>query len=255
MFITDTHTHLYAEEFKPDLSELLKEAATLGVRRFFMPNIDRSSIDDMLALEKKYPGMCIPMMGLHPCYVKENWEEELATVVEWWTKRSFAAVGEIGIDLYWDQTFLEQQKIVFKKQVELANQKKVPIVIHTRDSFDVTIALLKETKKETPYGIFHCFTGTKEQAMEAIDMGFLLGIGGVVTYKNGGLDKFIHDIELKHIVLETDAPYLAPAPHRGKRNIPSYILKVAEKISELKKISVLEVATITTQNANHLFNT
>lgn len=245
MFLTDTHTHLYSADFAGDLDVLLKEADVLGVKRFYMPNIDSSSVEGMLELERKYPSVCIPMMGLHPCSVKENWKEELAAVEEWWKKRKFVAVGEIGIDLYWDKTFVEEQKIVFKRQVEIANEQNVPIVIHTRDSFDMTYELLQETKKNAPHGIFHCFTGNLEQAKKAIDMGFYLGIGGVVTFKNGGLDKVLPHIDLKHIVLETDAPYLAPAPFRGKRNIPAYLLKVAEKVSELKGVSVAEVARVT----------
>lgn len=253
MKLTDTHTHLYAGEFKSDLDDLLKEAIVQGIERFYLPNIEQSSVDGMLELEKKYPGVCIPMMGLHPCSVKENWREELAAVEAWWKKRKFVAVGEIGIDLYWDKTFVEEQKTAFMRQVEIANENNVPIVIHTRESFDMTYELLQQTPKKAPYGIFHCFTGTAAQAKKAIDMGFYLGIGGVVTFKNGGLDKVLPEIDLQHIVLETDAPYLAPVPHRGKRNIPSYLLKVAEKISEIKGISVAEVARITTENAQKIF--
>lgn len=253
MIIADTHIHLYAEEYKEDAEMLMKSANSMGVRKFFMPNIDSTSIEGMLELEKNFPGICIPMMGLHPCSVKENWKNEMKLVEEWLAKRSFVAVGEIGIDLYWDKTFLEEQKSAFRRQVELANQYKLPIVIHTRDSFDVTYDLLQEVKKEEPYGIFHCFTGTIEQAKKAIDMGFYLGIGGVVTFKNGGLDKVIPEIDLTHIVLETDGPYLAPVPYRGKRNEPAYILKVAEKISEIKGVSVEEVARITVQNTVRLF--
>lgn len=251
---TDTHTHLYAEEFDPDLTKLLEIAIAAGVERFFMPNIDSSSIVGMLNLEKTYPEKCFPMMGLHPCSVKENWKEEMAIVEEWLSKREFAAVGEMGIDLYWDKTFIEEQKTVFRMQVELANQYKLPIVIHTRDSFDVAYNLLKEIKKEEPCGIFHCFTGSAEQAKMVIDMGFYLGIGGVVTFKNGGLDKTLAEIDLTNIILETDAPYLAPAPFRGKRNEPVYLIKVAEKIAEIKKCSLEDVSLITSQNAGKIFN-
>ena len=251
---TDTHTHLYAEEFDPDLTKLLEIANAAGVERFFMPNIDSGSIEGMINLGKTYPEKCFPMMGLHPCSVKENWKKEMAIVEEWLSKRKFAAVGEMGIDLYWDKTFIEEQKTVFRVQVELANQYKLPIVIHTRDSFDVVYNLLKEIKKEEPCGIFHCFTGNAEQAKMVIDMGFYLGIGGVVTFKNSGLDKALADIDLKNIVLETDAPYLAPAPFRGKRNEPVYLIKVAEKIAEIKKCSLEDVSLITSQNAGKIFN-
>ena len=254
MKFTDTHTHLYAEEFEADLPNLIEVADISGVERFFMPNIDSSSIERMFNLEKTYPNKCIPMMGLHPCSVKENWKEEMAIVVDWLSKRKFAAVGEMGIDLYWDKTFLVEQKTVFRKQVELANHYRLPIVIHTRDSFDIACELLEETKKESPCGIFHCFTGSAEQAKRVIDMGFYIGIGGVVTFKNSGLDKTVAEIDLKNIVLETDAPYLAPVPFRGKRNEPIYIIKVAEKIAEIKKCSLEEVALITTQNAGKIFN-
>jgi len=192
-------------------------------------------------------------MGLHPCSVKENWKDELKIVEEWLAKRKFYDVGEMGIDLYWDKTFIEEQKIAFKRQVELANQYKLPIVIHTRDSFDVAVQLLKELKKEEPCGIFHCFTGNLQEAKQVTDMGFLLGIGGVVTFKNGGLDKIMDQIDLKNIVLETDAPYLAPAPFRGKRNEPNYILKVVERISEVKNIPVEEIIRITTENSKRVF--
>ena len=253
MIITDTHTHLYAEEFDADRDQLVDQAGVLGVQRFFMPNIDSTSIEPMLELEKKYPGKAFAMMGLHPCYVKENWKQELELVESWLNKRSFVAVGEIGIDLYWDKTFLEQQKEAFSLQIQMANERNLPIVIHTRDSFDVTYDLLVETKKEHPQGIFHCFTGTEEQAKKAIDLGFMLGIGGVVTFKNSGVDKAIENIPLEHIVLETDAPYLAPVPYRGKRNEPSYIVKVAERLSEIYKCSVMEVARVTTENSKKLF--
>lgn len=253
MKLTDTHIHLYAEDLKNDLPELLSASLKAEIDRFFMPNIDSTSIDEMLFLEKEYLGKCFPMMGLHPCSVKENWKSELRIVEEWLSKRKFAAVGEMGIDLYWDKTFIEEQKLVFKKQVELANHYHLPIVIHTRDSFNVAIELLNEIKKEMPCGIFHCFTGNSDQAKQVIDMGFYLGIGGVVTFKNGGLDKTLSEINLDNLVLETDAPYLTPVPFRGKRNEPAYLLKVAEKIAEIKKCTLEEVAKITTSNANKIF--
>ena len=253
MQLTDTHTHFYADEFNGLREQLMHDALTAGVSRFFLPNIDSSSIAPMLDLEKEFPGHFFPMMGLHPCSVKDNWKEEIKIVEEWLSKRKFSAVGEMGIDLYWDKTHFEEQKQAFIRQVEIANDYKLPIIIHTRESFDVTYDLLCTTKKEAPQGIFHCFTGTEEQAKKAIDMGFYLGIGGVVTFKNSGLDKSLAKISLDHLVLETDAPYLAPVPYRGKRNDPAYILKVAEKLSELKGVSVMEVARVTTENSRKIF--
>lgn len=253
MIFTDTHTHLYAEEFTSDRDLLIREAMDNGVQRFFLPNIDSAFVDSMLELEKKYPQHCFPMMGLHPCSVKENWKEELSLVEKYLGERKFAAVGEIGIDLYWDKTFVKEQEEVFRKQIEFANQYKLPIAIHSRESFEEICKILLETKKENPAGIFHCFTGNIDQAKRAIDLGFYLGIGGVVTFKNSGLDKVVAEIDLKHIVLETDAPYLAPVPFRGKRNLPSYILKVAEKIAEIKNCSIEEVAEVTTENSKQIF--
>jgi TatD DNase family protein len=251
--LTDTHTHLYSAEFMEDLDQLLQAAGARGIERFYMPNIDSTSIDRMLEVESRYPGKCFSMMGLHPCSVKAGWKEEMKIVEDHLSRRSFSAVGEMGIDLYWDRTFIEEQKIVFRQQVELANHYRLPVVIHTRDSFDVAVDLLLETKKEPPFGIFHCFTGTADQARRVIDLGFSLGIGGVVTFKNGGLDKVLPEIDLKHIVLETDAPYLAPVPHRGKRNEPAYLELIAEKIAAIKNIPVNEVAAITNANAEKIF--
>jgi TatD DNase family protein len=253
MVFTDTHTHLFSDELKPELDQLLGTAIDAGIERYFMPNIDSSSIEALFDVENKYPGKCFPMMGLHPCSVKENWRDELNIVEQWLSKRKFAAVGEMGIDLYWDKTFIDEQKIVFTRQVEMANEYKLPIVIHTRDSFEVAYELLQRTTKLEPCGIFHCFTGNAEQAKRVIDMGFYLGIGGVVTFKNGGIDKVLPEISMDNIVLETDSPYLAPVPFRGKRNDPVYLIKVAEKIAAIKEISVMEVANITTQNSKKIF--
>ncbi len=253
MIITDTHTHLYSEEFNGERDKLIADAITQGVERFFLPNIDSSSIEPMLEVERNYPGKVFPMMGLHPCYVKENWKEELLVVEHWLATRSFVAIGEIGIDLYWDKTFFEEQKKAFAYQIELANERKLPIVIHTRNSFQETLEVLMSTKKTAPQGIFHCFSGNEEDAKRVIGLGFKLGIGGVVTFKNSGVDKAIANIDLEHIVLETDAPYLAPVPFRGKRNDPAYILKVAEKISDIKGCSLMEVARITTENSIKIF--
>lgn len=251
--LTDTHIHLYASEFDEDRSALFQEAMEHGVNRFFLPNIDRTSIEPMLLLEQQFPQHCFPMMGLHPCYVKENWQEELSVVEEWWTKRSFCAIGEIGIDLYWDKTFLVEQQEVFARQIQLANRVNRPIVIHSRESFQEILAVLDEFPKAAPQGIFHCFSGTVEQAHEVIRRGFYLGIGGVVTFKKSGLDEVVKSIPLEHLVLETDGPYLAPTPHRGKRNIPSYLRLVAEKVAELKNCSVAAVADITTKNSVDIF--
>jgi TatD DNase family protein len=250
---TDTHTHLYASEFEADRSNMLHRAFDEGVRRIFLPNIDSSSIDAMLDLEAKHPTQCHAMMGLHPCSVKENYKEELALVEDWWIKRDFCAVGEIGMDLYWDKTFVKEQEDAFRFQIQLAVAKQRPFVIHCRDAFDEIFKVLEsEPLPEIP-GIFHCFTGNLEQAERAIKLGFVLGIGGVVTFKNGGLDKVLPYVGLEHLVLETDAPYLAPVPYRGKRNETSYITFIAEKIAELKECSLEEVAYATTQNSKRIF--
>ena len=251
---TDTHTHLYADEFNADREQLILAAIGAGVTRFFMPNIEAASIEGMLELEQKFPEHCFPMMGLHPCSVKENWESEMKIVEDWLAKRKFAAIGEMGIDLYWDKTFVEEQKEAFRRQVKLANHYKLPIVIHSRESFEMIYELLLETKKEEPYGIFHCFTGTEDQAKRAIDLGFYLGIGGVLTFKNSGLDKVVENIDLRHLVLETDAPYLAPTPNRGKRNLPVYLKLVAEKLAQLHGKTVDEIAGITTDNSRKIFS-
>jgi TatD DNase family protein len=253
MILTDTHTHLYAEEFDADRELLVKTAQLAGIQRFFLPNIDSSSIGPMLELEETFPENCFATMGLHPCSVKENWKEEMKLVEDWLSKRKFTAVGEMGIDLYWDKTFVEEQKTVFRRQVELANQYRLPILIHSRESFEMIYELLLATKKESPRGIFHCFTGNEDQARRAIDLGFYLGIGGVVTFKNSGLDKVVENIGLEHLVLETDSPYLAPTPHRGKRNLPEYLRLVAQKIAEVKATTVDEVAEVTTRNSKTIF--
>ena len=253
MIITDTHIHLYADEFAGDRNELIREAKNMGVQRFFLPNIDSGFVQAMFEVEKQYPENCFAMMGLHPCSVKENWKQELELVEKYLGERSFAGIGETGIDLYWDKKFVKEQEEVFKQQIILANQYRLPIIIHSRESFEEIYSILLETKKEAPHGIFHCFTGNAEQAKRAIDLGFYLGIGGVVTFKNSGLDKALDEIDLAYLVLETDGPYLAPVPFRGKRNQPSYILKVAEKIAEIKNTTLDEVARITTENSKVIF--
>ncbi|MBK8786498.1 MAG: TatD family hydrolase [Chitinophagaceae bacterium] len=251
--IVDTHCHLYLNEFKEDIAEVIKRAEAEGVHKFYLPAIDSSEIENMLLLETKFPGKCMAMMGLHPCYVKENYLEELAVVKTWLAKRKFAAVGEIGLDFYWDKTFVNQQYEAFRLQIELSLQYNLPIVIHTRDAMQECIDVVKEYKLKGIKGIFHCFGGTIENANEIIDAGFYLGIGGVLTYKKSGLAEVLDKIDLKHIVLETDSPYLTPVPFRGKRNESSYLKYVVEKLAEVKKVSVEEVAAITTANAEKIF--
>jgi TatD DNase family protein len=252
-FWVDTHAHIFSEEFKVDRADIVGRAIDAGVKRIYMPNIDHSSIDGMLELEEKYKGTCFSMMGLHPTSVKKGFERELYIIEEWLGKRKFEAVGEMGTDLYWDKTFWSEQQEAFRIQVGWAKKHKLPIVIHCRESIDETIALLEPLLTDGFTGVFHCFTGTLEQARKITSMGFYLGLGGVTTFKNGGIDKIIPDLELDNIVLETDSPFLAPVPHRGKRNEPSYIPIIAEKITGLKKISKEELQSITTRNALRLF--
>ena len=253
MIITDTHTHLYSEAFADDRNEMIQRAIDAGVSRFFIPAIDSTYTEAMLQLEKDFPLHVFLMMGLHPTSVKENYQEELALVEALLAKRDFYAIGEIGIDLYWDTSTLEIQKKAFKHQIQLAKKYKLPIVIHCRDAFDDIFEVLEEEKSDDLFGIFHCFTGTLEQAKRAISFNMKLGIGGVVTFKNGKIDQFLNLIELKHIVLETDSPYLAPKPYRGKRNESSYIIKVLEKLSELYALPQEKIAEITTQNSKDIF--
>ena len=253
MIITDTHTHLYSEAFDEDRTQMINRALEANVSRFFVPSIDSTYTDAMFELEKAFPENVFLMMGLHPTHVKENYLEELAHVEEMLSQRKFYAVGEIGIDLYWDKSTLDIQIKAFRQQINLAKQHKLPIVIHCRESFDEIFEVLEQEKSEDLFGIFHCFTGTLEQAQQAISYNMKLGIGGVVTFKNGKIDQFINQIDLKHIVLETDSPYLAPKPYRGKRNESLYINMVLEKLSELYGISKEEVARITTENSKQVF--
>ena len=233
MILTDTHTHLYADEFENDRTELIQNAIKKGVSRFFIPSIDSSYTNKMYELEHQFPENIFLMMGLHPCYVKENFEEELVHVETELAKRKFSAIGEIGIDLYWDKTTLAIQKIAFQRQIQWAKKYKLPINIHCRDAFDEIFEVLALEKSPELFGIFHCFSGNYEQALKAISYGMKLGIGGVVTFKNGKINQFLNQINISHIVLETDSPYLAPAPFRGKRNESSYITLVAQKLSEI----------------------
>ncbi|QHT66532.1 TatD family hydrolase [Rhodocytophaga rosea] len=249
----DTHAHIYAPEFDGDRKQMLERTFAAGVTRIYMPNIDHTSIEGMLALAKTYPDQCLPMMGLHPCYVNASFEKELQLVEDWLAKHPFSAVGEIGLDFYWSTEFRQQQEEAFRFQVKLAKKHQLPIVIHCRNSFDETVALLKEIGTEGVNGIFHCFTGNLSEASQVIGMGFLLGIGGVSTFKNGGLDQVLPHVALEHIVLETDSPYLAPVPFRGKRNETAYLPIVAQRVADLKQTSLEEVNRITTQNALALF--
>lgn len=254
MIITDTHTHLYSEAFDEDRKEMMQRALDGNVSRFFVPAIDSTYTKAMLHLEKEYPENVFLMMGLHPTHVKDNYKDELAHVEEILAKRKFCAVGEIGIDLYWDKTTLGIQQEAFRFQIKLAKQYKLPIVIHCRESFDEIFEILEEEKDDDLFGIFHCFTGTLEQAHQAISYNMKLGIGGVVTFKNGKIDKFLNQIDLEHIVLETDSPYLSPTPYRGKRNESSYINNVLKKVSKIYNVSETDVAKITTQNSQEIFS-
>ena len=251
--LTDTHTHLYSDAFKEDRPQMMQRALDLGIKRFFIPAIDSGYTNSMYALEKEYPDQVFLMMGLHPTSVKEDYEEELVHVEKQFQKRSFYAVGEIGIDLYWDTSTLDIQKIAFKRQIQLAKRYNLPIVIHCRNAFDEIFEVLETEKDDTLFGIFHCFTGTFEQAQKAMSYNMKLGIGGVITFKNGKIDTFLNQIPLEHIVLETDSPYLTPAPHRGKRNESSYLGLICKKVSELYNISEEEVARITTENSVKVF--
>jgi len=253
MIITDTHTHLYSEAFEKDQDEMMSRALNAGVSRFFVPAIDSTYTEAMYVLERKYPEHVFLMMGLHPTHVKEDYKEELTHVKTVLAQRKFVAVGEIGIDLYWDKSTLKQQQEAFRTQIQWAKDYKLPIVIHCRDAFDEVFEVLEEEKSEDLFGIFHCFTGTIEQAHRAISYNMKLGIGGVVTFKNGKIDQFLSQIDLSHIVLETDAPYLAPVPYRGKRNESAYILEVLEKLSLIYGKSKAQIARITTANSKDIF--
>jgi len=251
--LTDTHAHLYAKQFDDDRDVMLQRANKQGITRFYLPNIDKGSIAAMLELEAAHPDQCFAMMGIHPCSIKADYEVELAAAEEWLGKRSFCAVGEIGIDLYWDKTFLEEQKKAFITQLNWAKELRVPIVIHARDSLDILIDLVKQEKDERLQGIFHCFGGTLEQAQAIMDLEFYMGLGGVLTFKKANLGAVIKDVPLEHLVLETDAPYLSPVPHRGKRNESAYISIVANRLAEVKDMSLEEIAEVTTDNALKIF--
>lgn len=253
MMLIDTHTHLYLDNFDNDRNEMMARAAAEGVGKFYLPSIDSSETNRILKEEIDHPGKCFAMIGLHPCYVKENWQDELAHVQHWLSKRSFVAIGEIGLDLYWDSTFFEQQQTVFHQQIEWALQYQIPIVIHSRNATEHTMNIIQQYKSRGLRGIFHCFGGSYEEAMQIIDAGFYLGIGGVVTYKKAGLAEVLAQVPLKHLVLETDAPYLTPVPYRGKRNESSYLTYIAAKLAEIYNTGIEEVAAITTANAEAIF--
>lgn len=253
MLFIDTHCHLYLTEFKTDLDAVIKNANDSGIQKFYMPAIDSSVIEDLLATENKYPKQCFAMMGLHPCSVNGNYKHELATVENWLNCRSFAAIGEIGLDFYWDTSFTKQQYEVFEMQMQWALEKKLPVVIHTRNAMQQTIDCVKPFAAKGLTGIFHCFGDSIAMADKITGMNFYLGIGGVLTYKKSGLDEVVRQTDLKYIVLETDAPYLTPVPFRGKRNESSYIKIIAEKLGAVKNISLEEVASVTTANAEKVF--
>ena len=253
MNLIDTHTHLFSSQFDDDRHLIVQNAIEKGVSKMLLPNINSQTIDAMHKLCADFPTHCFPMMGLHPCDVKENYLEELQIVKSYLDKGSYVAVGEIGIDLYWDKSTLNIQQEAFKYQIQLAKKYKLPIVIHCREAFDEIFEVLETEKDDDLFGVFHCFTGNLEQAHQAISYNMKLGIGGVATFKNGKIDQFLNQINLKHIVLETDAPYLAPTPYRGKRNESVYIIKVLEKLSHIYNVSLEAIASITTQNSKEVF--
>ena len=254
MYFIDKHTHLYSTEFDTDRTEVVENAIKAGVKTLLLPNIDVASIEPMYSLCAEFPQNCFPMMGLHPGYVNENWENDLAQIKQALFEKKNYAVGEIGMDLYWDKTFIEEQKKAFRIQIEWAKELNLPIVIHAREAFDEIFEILDELNDATLTGVFHCFTGTLEQAHKIQSYGgFYLGIGGVLTYKKSELPTVLAEIPLEQLVLETDAPYLPPTPHRGKRNESQFLLHVAEKVAEVKNCSLMEVARITSENAEKLF--
>ena len=253
MILVDTHCHLYSEEFDDEIDAIIDRAKNLGVTKFYLPAIDSTSLQAMLALEARYPNTCFAMMGLHPCYVKENYKIELQIVADQLAKRPFVAVGEIGLDFYWDKTFAVQQYEAFELQMQWALDKKLPIVIHTRNAMQETINMVAPFAAKGLTGIFHCFSGSYESAKQITDFNFMLGIGGVITYKNAGLSEALKDIPNEFLVLETDAPYLTPVPFRGKRNESSYLQYIIEKLADTKQISLEEMASITTANAERVF--
>ncbi len=251
--IIDTHAHLYLEEFEKDIESVIDHSKENGVSQIYLPAINSETHEAMVALSNRYPAYCKPLIGLHPCYVKAGYENELQIVHDYLSRYEFSGIGECGLDFYWDKTFVKEQYIALEYQIQLAIKNKLPIILHTRNATQETIDVIRKHKTENLKGIFHCFGGTIEEAQQIIELGFYLGIGGVVTYKNAGLDKVLESIDLKHIVLETDAPYLTPVPHRGKRNETAYLKIIAEKIASIKNCSFEEVAKITSENAMMVF--
>ncbi|MFA4851271.1 MAG: TatD family hydrolase [Bacteroidales bacterium] len=254
MILIDTHTHLYLKEFKTDIQEVIDKALAADVKYFIIPNINSTSVAPMLQLCSRYPEVCFPSIGLHPGSVNLDYKNEITIVENWLKKEKFVAIGEIGIDLYWNKTYFNEQVDAFKLQLLLAKKYDLPVIIHSRNSMNEIIGIMKDDKYQGIKGIFHCFPGNMEQALHIIQKGFKLGIGGVVTYKNSGLAKIVKDIPLKHIVLETDSPYLPPVPYRGQRNESVYILHIANFIAKLKECALEEVASVTTANATGIFN-
>lgn len=253
MKLTDTHIHLYADEFTGNLDQLLKEAFFKNVHRFFIPNIDSSTMDAMFAICKNYPENCFPSLGLHPCHVGENYMDELARIKSRAGLEKIYAVGETGIDLYWDKTLYKEQEAALIIQMRWAQDWNLPLIIHSREATDELIRIIEDNQALRPRGIFHCFSGNIQQARRIIELGFSLGIGGVLTFKNSGLEQVISQIDMKHLVLETDAPYLAPAPHRGKKNEPAFLHLIAMKLASVKHISIEDVTRITSENATRVF--
>ena len=253
MILTDTHTHIYYEADAAELTAKMQRCLDAGVSRLFLPNVDSASIPMVMGLAAQYPANCFPMLGLHPCDVKENFKEELQSIYEAIPQQKIYAIGEIGIDLYWDKTTLEIQIEAFKTQISWAKSMNLPIVIHCREAFDEVYRVLLEEQDDQLRGIFHCFTGTLEQAQKIIDLGFYLGIGGVVTYKNSGLDAVVAQLPLSHLVLETDSPYLTPVPFRGKPNESSYLVHIAQKVADLHQMPLGELAALTTENSRKIF--
>lgn len=250
----DTHAHIYASEFDHDRDEVVQRALAQGIEHILLPNIDLDSIEPMLKTEAAYPQVCRSMMGLHPCYVDSKVDQTLATIESWFEQHPFIAVGEIGIDLYWDKTFRAEQEKAFVTQLNWAKQRQLPVVIHTRDSIEETLTLLAQEQDGSLRGVFHCFGGSLAQAQAINGLGFHLGLGGVSTFKNGGMDKVIPHLDMDYVILETDCPYLAPVPHRGTRNEPAYTQLVAQRIAQLREIGLDEVDNLTTDNAKTLFN-
>lgn len=251
--LIDTHSHIYSDEFNGEFDEIIKKSMENGVEKILLPNIDSSSIKRLLEISNRYNTICYPMIGIHPTSVNEDFEEELEVFEYWLQKRKFYGIGEIGIDLYWDASFREEQEYVFRRQLKFARKMNLPLSIHIRESYDVVMEILKKEYQPGMKGVFHCFTGNADQAHEVVEMGFKIGVGGIVTFKNAGIDKMVATLKPEDIVLETDAPYLAPAPFRGKRNESSYLVYILNKVSEIFSLSESKMAEITSQTARTIF--